>query len=791
MRKKFLLGLLFAVTSLTGFSAVPTDAQTELVEFYNKSLDHYFVTIEPVEIANLDSGKLVGWERTGYRFPVVKSGATTANTTPVCRFYGRPEAGIDSHFYSSRPEECEAVKVKFEKEWLFESPEVFRAFAVDPNTGNCPTDTSPVYRLWNKRADVNHRYTNQLSVYNAMIAKGYVPEGDGNPLQPVAFCEPTGGAVVPPPPAGSPSCTITGSTSTPLVNSTLTLTAVCSSSPTAYVWSGCTSTSNTCQVTRTTAGAASYSVAGTNAQGTGAPVTQAVTWSAAGALPICTITPSSTAPTNGTTLTLTSNCSQTPTRIDWLECNYLIQQICAVIPTCSSTATSCAVSSNTAGFARYAIAGANASGTGPRQGVDVEWKAATSGGGGGPPGGGGNVFTPVCSALASDENPLIGQSIVLSASCANNPTSYSWTGVTCSQVQCSTSSAATGLVTYTVTASNSAGTSSPSSVNVNWGGVNVPLTPACTLTASNTTPTVGQTVVITSSCTNSPSIFEWTGCNSTGPTCSDTLTTAAPKVYALTATNGVGSGSASITVTWQAAPTAAPVCTVASSSPTAFIGQPVTLTATCSNAPQFYAWTNCASTSATCVATAGAAGPQVYSVQAANTIGASVWVNTTVTWQQSTGGADFCGAYPNVSRVSKGWEDNGPIYTQSNGGFANDGVFVVAFTVPSSPASYGSSNHTDIAEYNGVPTYRQMTLSKSACDFRGIDSSGANGPYTQAYGNSASITWNVGAAPVALTPGQTYYFNFRNYSPDLNNGLGGVSCATSSCNAVVQMNFPR
>jgi hypothetical protein len=191
------------------------------------------------------------------------------------------------------------------------------------------------------------------------------------------------------------------------------------------------------------------------------------------------------------------------------------------------------------------------------------------------------------------------------------------------------------------------------------------------------------------------------------------------------------------------------------------------------------------------VATAAATGPQIYSIQAANAIGSSIPVSTTVTWQQSTGGADFCGSYPNVSRVSKGWEDNAPIYTQSNGGFANDGVFVVAFTVPSFPASYGTPNQTDIAEYNGVPTYRHMTLSKSACDFRSPDPSGANGPYRQGYGNSASITWNVGAQPVGLVPGQTYYFNFRNYSPDLNGGLGGVSCATSSCNAVVQMNFPH
>ena len=85
--------------------------------------------------------------RTGYRFPVVKIGAEQAGTTATCRFYGRPEAKIDSHFYSSKLLECEEVKKKFPLAWQFEAEEVFRAFAVNPETGQCPVDTGPVYRL--------------------------------------------------------------------------------------------------------------------------------------------------------------------------------------------------------------------------------------------------------------------------------------------------------------------------------------------------------------------------------------------------------------------------------------------------------------------------------------------------------------------------------------------------------------------------------------------------------------------------------------------------------------------
>jgi hypothetical protein len=55
------------------------------VEFYNAALDHYFLSTNPVEIDNLDSGRTVGWVRTGLRFLVFSVPA--AGTSPVCRFY--------------------------------------------------------------------------------------------------------------------------------------------------------------------------------------------------------------------------------------------------------------------------------------------------------------------------------------------------------------------------------------------------------------------------------------------------------------------------------------------------------------------------------------------------------------------------------------------------------------------------------------------------------------------------------------------------------------------------------
>lgn len=178
-----------AAASMSAWTAVPVAETADLVEFYHATLDHYFVTIAPAEIADLDSGKHPGWARTGRGFPVVRTGSTLAGSVPVCRFYGRPEKGIDSHFYSAKAAECDDVRIKFADAWVFETAEAFRAFLANPD-GACPADTVAVTRLWNARADVNHRYTDQPSLLAEMTARGYVPEGDGNPAFPVAFCRP-------------------------------------------------------------------------------------------------------------------------------------------------------------------------------------------------------------------------------------------------------------------------------------------------------------------------------------------------------------------------------------------------------------------------------------------------------------------------------------------------------------------------------------------------------------------------------------------------------------------------
>lgn len=157
------------------------------VEYYHAGLDHYFVSANADEIDKLDRGYFQGWTRTGYSFKVVPAGAVTpAGASPVCRFYGNPAYGLDSHFYSASPLECGQVKTKFPNEWIFEADVVFQVYLPDTTTGACPVGTTPVYRSWNQRSDSNHRYTTNTGVQAQMVAKGYVAEGYGNP--PVVMC---------------------------------------------------------------------------------------------------------------------------------------------------------------------------------------------------------------------------------------------------------------------------------------------------------------------------------------------------------------------------------------------------------------------------------------------------------------------------------------------------------------------------------------------------------------------------------------------------------------------------
>ncbi|MEP7084480.1 MAG: hypothetical protein ABI854_07045 [Betaproteobacteria bacterium] len=160
------------VTRLLGNEIIGT-----VVEFYNSTLKHYFVTADPAEASAVDAGAAgPGWSRTGFTF---KSGGINR----VCRFYGSSEInpatglrrGPNSHFYTVDTAECGLVQQ--DPGWHFESYD----FSTNPPLGTpCQAGTIPVYRAYNglfAKNDSNHRLTTNLAQYNQTVALGWVAEG--------------------------------------------------------------------------------------------------------------------------------------------------------------------------------------------------------------------------------------------------------------------------------------------------------------------------------------------------------------------------------------------------------------------------------------------------------------------------------------------------------------------------------------------------------------------------------------------------------------------------------------
>jgi hypothetical protein len=145
------------------------------VEFYNASLGHYFLSTNPAEIDNLDSGRTVEWVRTGLRFQAYDHPAP--GTSAVCRFYRAPAFG-DSHFYSASAAECAQTAAAHPVDWVYESPSVFYVQLPNATTGACTAGMTPIFRFFNSQT-TNHRYTAERVVRDEMAAGAAVWTAEG------------------------------------------------------------------------------------------------------------------------------------------------------------------------------------------------------------------------------------------------------------------------------------------------------------------------------------------------------------------------------------------------------------------------------------------------------------------------------------------------------------------------------------------------------------------------------------------------------------------------------------
>jgi hypothetical protein len=142
----------------------------QAVEFFDSQSSRFFVTASSAEIAALDGGAFGGaWQRTGQTFNV-------GGSTAVCRFYGMPPRGPDSHFFTVDPAECAFVMTQFTA-WTFEG----HAFAMTPAAnGQCPAGLTPVNRFFNNpgaAGAINHRFTVTQAAFDQTVAMGWINEG--------------------------------------------------------------------------------------------------------------------------------------------------------------------------------------------------------------------------------------------------------------------------------------------------------------------------------------------------------------------------------------------------------------------------------------------------------------------------------------------------------------------------------------------------------------------------------------------------------------------------------------
>ncbi|CAN5215887.1 hypothetical protein BH11PSE11_BH11PSE11_09540 [soil metagenome] len=165
-------GMLIAALS----SSIAQAATVNVVEFYHPTLNHYFRTADLLEASGIDAGAAgAGWVRTGDNFTAWSDAASApSGAASVCRFYGTPGVGPNSHFYTASASEC--TQVKTDPGWLYEN---IAFHALPPQSCGCATGTTPVYRTYNNRFasnDSNHRFTTNASTYLQMTNLGWAAE---------------------------------------------------------------------------------------------------------------------------------------------------------------------------------------------------------------------------------------------------------------------------------------------------------------------------------------------------------------------------------------------------------------------------------------------------------------------------------------------------------------------------------------------------------------------------------------------------------------------------------------
>jgi hypothetical protein len=147
----------------------------EVIEYYIPALNKYFITGRPAEQALLDSMP-ASFQRTTKKFTIVAK-EKYGNVSDVYRFYA-PAPGANTHAFVDKADRDLINSIP--NSGLVDEGADFGTIKPD-QFGTCPT-WAPVkiYRSFRNSPVVNqrnHRYTDNLTDYNAMTAAGWTPEG--------------------------------------------------------------------------------------------------------------------------------------------------------------------------------------------------------------------------------------------------------------------------------------------------------------------------------------------------------------------------------------------------------------------------------------------------------------------------------------------------------------------------------------------------------------------------------------------------------------------------------------
>jgi len=181
LRERLHACVMLIVLMFAGSAAHAVETVT-VIEYYNQSLDAYFITARPAEQALLDGA--AGFSRTGTRFVANAAADATTVQTRICRFYITGVSPfVSSHFYGAETRDCVPLLASNPSGFSFEGYDF--AVASPDASGVCPVAAkAPIYRVFRTAANgktPNHRYTPSLVEYNRMIALGWTGEG-------VAYC---------------------------------------------------------------------------------------------------------------------------------------------------------------------------------------------------------------------------------------------------------------------------------------------------------------------------------------------------------------------------------------------------------------------------------------------------------------------------------------------------------------------------------------------------------------------------------------------------------------------------